>query len=155
MKKIPLKNYVILLFIILITVVITFVLANFYNNSLRKTTDIYKYANRLKRKEIEEYLDESSSVVIYIADKYDFSKETEEEILKKKIVELNLYNNFIYIDKREFNQKLVDLFNLKYKTKIDIEKIPMIILYSDDNTPKVYYSVDANILEKLDFGDIK
>ena len=155
MKRIPVKNYFILAFMVVITVMLTFVAADFYNNVLRKTTSIYKYANRLKAGEVDEYLDENSSVIIYVADKYDLTKEEIENALESKIIEHNLYNNFVYIDKREFNQKLVDLFNNKYQIKIEVDRIPTIMIYSDDNNSKIYYSVDKSVIENLDFGDIK
>ena len=48
-------------------------LKNYYNNNLKKVSDLYKYANHINRDELKEYLGESSSLIIYIADKYDLN----------------------------------------------------------------------------------
>ena len=92
MRKIPVKNYFILLIMIFGVVVVTLAGKKYYNNNLKKVSGLYKYANHINRDELKEYLVESSSLIIYIADKYDLNKEDEEELLKDKIIELNLYN---------------------------------------------------------------
>ena len=69
MKKIPIKNYFILALLLAIVVVVTFSLAKFYNNSLRPTSVLYKYAKHIDSRELIDYLQENSSTVIYISDK--------------------------------------------------------------------------------------
>ena len=74
MKKIPIKNYFILALLLAIVVVVTFSLAKFYNNSLRPTSVLYKYAKHIDSRELIDYLQENSSTVIYISDKYNTLK---------------------------------------------------------------------------------
>ena len=155
MRKIEAKNYLILFIMLLGVVIITFAGANFYNNSLKKTSEIYKYASKISRKELKQYLDENSSVIIYISDKYDLTKENEEKYLKDKIVEYNLYNNFIYVDKKEFNEALLKYFNDNYYVRIDMNRMPIIIIYNDDKITNIYYNVDKSSLDNIDFGGVK
>ena len=116
MRKIPVKNYFILLIMLIGVIIVTFVGKNYYNNNLKKVNSLYKYANHINRDELKEYLGESSSLIIYIADKYDLNNEDAEDLIKDKIIELNLYNNFIYVDSRVFNDKFLGYFNNKYHT---------------------------------------
>lgn len=155
MRKIPTKNYFILLALYILAIIVTFAGASFYNNVLKQTSSIYKYANRLKKEEVKQYLDENPSVIVYIADKFDLTKEDEENALKEKIIEFNLYSNFVYIDKRQFDDKLLKLFNEEYNANISMDLIPTIIIYSEGRAIKVYYSIDLAAIDNLDFGDIK
>jgi len=98
MIVIPKKNYMITVVIILSTIVLTFVLANSYKNKYRKTSEMYNYLSEIKINEIESYLFENPSIIIYFADKYNLNNDDKEIKLKKIINELNVYNYFIYLD---------------------------------------------------------
>ena len=136
-------------------VVVTFVGKNYYNNNLKKVSGLYKYANHIDRDEFKEYLVESSSLVIYVADKYNLNKEYEEELLKDKIIELNLYNNFIYIDSRVFNGKLLDYFNNTYHTNLNMDKLPTIIIYDDGVVEEIYYNLSIDTINNINLEGVK
>ena len=155
MKKIPKKNYVIVFFMFFIVVVLTLAGARFYNNSINETSVLFNYLKNITSEELTQYLSENTSAVIYISDKYDLSNNENEELLKSKIIELNLYNNFLYMDKSQFNKKFIKQFNDKYKTNFDISKWPIIIIYSDSYIKNIYYSIDSEIIDDLNLGDVK
>lgn len=155
MKKIPKKNYVIVFFMFFIVVVLTLAGARFYNNSIKETSVLFNYLKNITSEELTQYLSENPSAVIYISDKYDLSNNENEELLKSKIIELNLYNNFLYMDKSQFNKKFIKQFNDKYKTNFDISKLPIIIIYSDSYIKNIYYSIDSEIIDNLNLGDVK
>ena len=155
MRKIPVKNYFILLIMIFGVVVVTLAGKKYYNNNLKKVSSLYKYANHINRDELKEYLVESSSLIIYIADKYDLNKEDEEELLKDKIIELNLYNNFIYVDSRVFNDKFLDYFNNTYHTNLNIDNLPTIIIYDDGVVEKIYYNLNVDIINNINLEGVK
>ena len=64
MRKIPVKNYFIVLIMLIGVIIVTFVGKNYYNNNLKKVNSLYKYANHINRDELKEYLGESSSLII-------------------------------------------------------------------------------------------
>lgn len=155
MRKIPVKNYFILLIMLFGVVIVTFAGHNYYNNNLKKVSSLYKYANHINRDELKEYLGESSSLIIYIADKYDLNNEDTEELLKNKIVELNLYNNFIYVDSRVFNDKFLGYFNNKYHTNFNIDNLPTIIIYDDGIVENIYYNLNTDIINGINLEGVK
>lgn len=155
MRKIPVKNYFILLIMLIGVIIVTFVGKNYYNNNLKKVNSLYKYANHINRDELKEYLGESSSLIIYIADKYDLNNEDTEELLKNKIVELNLYNNFIYVDSRVFNDKFLGYFNNKYHTNFNIDNLPTIIIYDDGIVENIYYNLNTDIINGINLEGVK
>lgn len=155
MRRIPIKNYIILLFIIIGVVVVTFGLRNFYNNSLRQTSVLYKYAKHMNSKELSAYLSENSSVIIYISDKYDLNKDDIENKIKSKIINHNLYNNFVYIDKRDFDSEYLLIFNNNYHTNINTDKLPTLIIYDDGSIADIYYSVDNSIINSINLEGVK
>ena len=155
MKKIPLKNYFILLIMLFSVVVVTLFGASFYNNNLKKTSSLYKYATHMSKNSLKEYLSESPSLIIYISDKYDLSKEDVEESLKNKIIELNLYSNFVYVDYQEFDEKFLEYFNNTYHTNLNIDFLPTIVIYNDGAVEKIYYSLDIDIIRNLNLDGVK
>lgn len=155
MKKIPKKNYLILIVMFCFVIIITFVGARFYNNSLKSTGILFKYAKHISSGELEQYLNENPSSIVYISDKYNLSNDDIEDILKNKIIEMNLYNNIVYMDIATFDNKFILKFNKKYKTKLDKSRIPTLIVYNDGQIENIYYSLDKNIVNSLDFGGIK
>lgn len=155
MRKIPKKNYILLVLMLLGVVVITFACRNFYNNNLKSTSEMYKYARHMSREDLKEYLFESPSLVIYIADKYDLNNEILENKLKKKIVSNNLYNNFVYVDYREFNKKFINYFNSTYHTNLCVDKLPTIIIYEDGSVSNIFYSIDDTNIGEINLEGVK
>ncbi len=153
--EIPKKNYIIVFILFLIVVILTFIGASFYNNNIKQTSVLYKYIKNINTKELDQYIKENPSVVIYIGDKYDLSNYEMEEKLKNKIIDLNLYNNFIYLNKDSFNEKYINHFNKLYNTNIDINNIPIIIIYNDGYISNIYNNVSLAVLRDINLGDIK
>lgn len=155
MRKIPKKNYIIVIIMFCAVIALTLAGARFYNNSIKETSTLYNYIKSITKEELDQYLSENPSTVLYISDKYNLSNNENEELLKSKIIKFNLYNNFIYMDKNQFDSEFVKRFNSKYKIKLDINKLPVIIIYSDSYIKNIYYSVDAEIISSLSLGDVK
>ena len=104
---------------------------------------------------MKEYLGESSSLIIYIADKYDLNNEDAEELLKDKIIELNLYNNFIYVDSRVFNDKFLDYFNNTYHANLNMDNLPTIIIYDDGIVENLYYNLSIDTINAINLEGVK
>ena len=131
MKKKPIKNYIILLLIILVTVFTVFLVSNTYKESKRVESDFYKFANTITNKEFDVYVTEFPNSIIYIYDKYSNEYKEFENELKSKIETSYLTNNFVYIDKRELNKKFINNIKENYDTEIKYNNKPVIIIISD------------------------
>lgn len=155
MRIVPKKNYFILLLLSLVVIVLTLFLRSFYNNNLRPTSDIYNYAKIIKSDQLDLYLDENPSTIIYISDKYNLDNADLEEELKQKIISLNLYDNFVYLDKSELSDKIVLHFNDEYQTDFSLDKMPALIIINDKKVIFSYYSLTKDTLNNIDLGDVK
>ena len=149
MKKIPQKNYYIVLVLIIFTVLITFLLVSLYNNKDKEFSTIYNYSNRITGNEFSEYFLESSDFIMYIADRNDLSNEVFEKKFKNKIDQLNLKNKLVYIDKSELNKKnLEELYN-NYKIEIELDRLPVIISIIDRKATRIVYVNSKSNVDKV------
>lgn len=155
MRIIPKKNYFILLLMIVGVIVVTLFFRSYYNNNLKPTSDIYNYARVISSGQLDFYLDENPSTIIYISDKYDLNNSSLEELLKQKIISLNLYDNFVYLDKAGIDEKMISNFNRKYHTNFSLDKIPSLIIINDNKIISSFYNLTNDTLNNIDLGDVK
>lgn len=149
MKVIPKKNYMITVVIILSTIVLTFILANSYKNKYRKTSEMYNYLSEIKINEIESYLFENPSIIIYFADKYNLNNDDKEIKLKKIINELNVYNYFIYLDINDVDESFLKKFQKKYNYEIKIDDTPLFLVINEGNVIESLRLIENVDIEKL------
>ncbi len=155
MRQIPKKNYIILLFIFILVVVITFAGKRIYENNIKKTSVLFKYLKVIKSDELELYLNENPSTAIYISEKYDVENNDVEENIKNKIIKYNLYNNFVYLDKQELSEEVLEKIKRKYNISLSINKLPTLIIFNDNSVTNIYYQLTLDIVNQIEFGDIK
>ena len=136
MREIPKKNYMILAVLILVTVLITLVLSNIYLNREKLVSNFYNNNNTIRTNDFDEYLMEYSDLIIYISDKYDLSHESFEKKFEKKLIDLNLKNNLVYIDKNELDKKFLKKLKEEYDLSIDLKKTPLIVVIIDKKVIK-------------------
>lgn len=152
MKKIPTKNYFILVVLLVVTAVLTLSLSNIYKNRDRLVSNFYNYANKITNEEFDEFLLEQSDLLIYISDKYDITNEYFEKEFEKKIDELNLKSSLVYIDKKELDKSFLNKLSKKYNINIDTSKLPVIVIMLDKKVVKyIYVTTDSNVDEVIDF----
>lgn len=155
MKQVPKKNYVIFILMLIVVVIITFLGVRVYNDNIKTASVLYKYLKIIKSDELDLYLNENPSTVIYISNRYDASKEQLEKKLKSKIIDLNLYENFIYLDKEELNVDFVNNFNKQNRTSITVDKMPILIIFNDNKVESVYYSLTEKDINELEFEGVR
>lgn len=131
MREVPKKNYAITFFIVFATVVVTLVVANSYRSQIKKTSLMYDYLSEIKINDLDSYLLENPSVVIYIADKYDLEKEEQEIKFKNEINEFNVYNYFIYLDVNDIDDSFIKNFSKEYNFDMDINNLPLLVVIND------------------------
>lgn len=155
MREIPKRNYIIFVLMIIGVVLVTLIGVNVYNNNIKPSSVLYKYLKSIKSGELNLYLSENPSTIIYISDKYDLSNEDIEKNLKRIIVDLNLYDNFVYLDKSELNPDFINQFNKVNKTIINIKNLPTLIIFNDNEVESVYYSLTEEIVKKIEFEGVR
>lgn len=152
MREIPKKNYYILIILLVVTVLITTILSNLYSNREKLVSSFYEYSNKITPKEFDQFMTENSDVIIYISDKYDLTNEKLESNLESKLDNLNLKNNFVFIDKNDINKKFIKKLKNTYGINIDTSKTPIIIVIIDEQIVKnVSITPDSNIDNLIDF----
>lgn len=138
LRKIPMKNYIILASTFLITLLIILYLCNWYkvyDEYQRKTPVINGTLSELtSTEELEHYIMENQTTVIYMCTSSDDKCRNFEKDFKKLIQQKNLQDSIIYlnlsnIDKNEF----VDTFNLNYPYKVKLNSnYPAIVIFEDN-----------------------
>lgn len=156
MRQIPKKNYYILAVLLILTVLLTLFLSNLYLTKDMLTSNFYEYSNKLTKESFDQFMIENSDVIIYISDKYDLTNETFEKDFMKKIDELNLKHNLIYIDKSELDKKFLNKLKSEYKINIDIKKIPTLVVLIDNKVVKnIYINKDSNVDTLIEYEDFE
>ena len=149
MKEIPKKNYCLLVVLLAVTVVLTLSLSSIYLNKEKLVSNFYEYSNKITVEEFDEYMIENSDTIIYISDKYDLTLGDFEKKLQNKLDEKNWKQNFVFLDKKDINDKFLNKLKNTYKINIDLEKTPIIIVVVDKRViknVKVTSSSDVNTL---------
>lgn len=125
------KKYIYLGILLVATVILTLILSTLYNREVKKFSYAYENLNKIVNTEFDEYMMEHPDTIIYIGDKSNLENNKFEKKLVKKLEELNLIENIIYIEKQEFNDslkgKILEDYNYKYKEK----ELPAIIVIND------------------------
>ena len=137
MKKKPFKNYVILAVLIIATVFITLIASNIYLTNNKKVSEFYEISNKVNSDEFLQYLYENPDVIIYISDKYDLTYGEFEKKFDNKLEELNLKENFVYIEKNEINKEFLN--QLQSKNNINIDNTPIVIVIIDKTIQSYTY----------------
>lgn len=153
MRKVPLKNYIIMSIILIAIVITTIFLANIYNNRFTKTSIMYNYLSEIKKKDIDTYLLEKPNIILYVSDKYDISNEKIEEKIKNNIIKYNAKEYFVYLDLNDNNKDFIDTLNKKYNGHIN-KQIPLIIIIEEGKIINTYYELENVDIKELT-GDIK
>lgn len=150
MKKVPTKNYFILLGIVLVTVIVTVALGNFYANRNRETSVLYNFLPKVTLEDLDTYLSESDTVAIYIDDKYNLEDNTKQEELKNKIIELNLSNNFVFLDSNNINKSFKREFQQKYHYDLT-DDYPTIVVMNNRRVIDSYSELNVDIIKFEEF----
>lgn len=145
MRKIPLKNYIILFVVSIIVIVLTFYLAEWY-----KTLKVYYQNNsviaellpKIESETISSYMLDNNNVILYISSSKDQQVKSFEKKFKKYITENDLRDEIVYFDVLNYEgQDINDLF-IKY-TGEKLKKLKKIVI------PNLIYFERGEILDIL------
>ena len=146
MRKIPFKNYIYYVLLIIVTILLTLFLSNSYLDKKKKESEFYNYSNKITWKELDEFIIENPDAILYIGNKYDNGNKDFEKQLEEKIEELNIKEKIVFIN---FNNKLSNKLNLKYKLNINANKLPVIVFFNEKLIKSYYYVSDLYSIDYL------
>ena len=160
-KKKQKQNYVILVVIYIIVIVLVLYLASLYNtykNYQREIPVLQNVISEINPNEVEHYLTENPSSILYLCSASDSDcRDFEEEV--KSPLEKNNYEDLVYVnledvdDKDSFIQNLLD----KYGSDFSIERMPCLIKFTEGKITAVEDGLNGALLtrdEALNFLDI-
>ena len=139
MRKIPLKNYFVLLVIVVITGVLTLYLSSVYREKNKTTTVMHGYISEITEKELTDYIIEKPIIFMYISDKFDLKNDDFEEDLKKEINKNNLKDYFVYLNSSDLTKEFSHFFKTNYNLEIDITNTPILVLINDGEVKDIEY----------------
>ena len=148
-RKIPLKNYFILLAISLGTIFLIFYLASWFNTSkeyYKNNSILSEFLPELKSEELSSYLIDNPEIVIYYASAKDENIKDFEKDFKKLIENYEIKDDLVYIDaSKEENVNFVSFLNQFSDKKRDIIAIPNLIYFKEGKVSKILYSDQIKI----------
>lgn len=153
MRKIPKKNYIIFLLMIVAVVVIVFYLCNAYNFRMnyKYVSPMNSFITEIKVDDIENYIVENSLVVIYVSNKKDDTLKEREEKFKKLLTKYNIHQYFVYLDMSLDTELISKTFEDKYKNKLDYDRLPILFVMIDGKIVDVYYEEIYDTAKVTDF----
>lgn len=150
------KNTVLLIIILVVTVLLVLALAKVYKNNDKKISIIFDYAKEIRPNDFNQYMVESTDIIILISDKHDVSKD---EILKKLTNELdknNLKDKIICIDENLIKDSFISNLKKTYNIDLDVNKFPVLILITDRTVEKIsYINENTDVKTIIDYQELK
>lgn len=150
-RKVGIKNYLILTLIFIIATIITLYLCNVYNvyeESKRQIPVIRGTLSEITSEELEHYISENPTIMMYICTASNETCRNYEQSLKKYIVREELQEAMVYLNlTEEENQNFSEQFNEKYSVSLKLkDNYPALIIFEDG---KVTHLLQGKEKEKL------
>lgn len=156
-KKIPTKNYVIVIVIFAITIGLILYLKNWYigYQDYQKTIPILSgVVSEVRYNEAYNYIDDNQSVVIYIGVANDEDCREIETDLKKLINKKHLKEKIVYFNISEVSNKdlLLKELNDRYAKDVKVSTYPAVVVIEDG---KIVGVRSKNANRNLSIDDVK
>lgn len=140
-KEIPLKNYILLSIVLILTIVVViyfFLWKNTYEKSKLQTPILDDYLLVINYNELNNYLVENKDAIIYVSKLNDESIRLFENKFKNIINKNNLNNKILYLDLTEElkENNIVKEINKKYGKKMT--EVPTIVIIKDGKISSSY-----------------
>ncbi len=145
-KEIPLKNYILLSIVLILTIVVViyfFLWKNTYEKSKLQTPILDDYLLVINYNELNNYLVENKDAIIYVSKLNDESIRLFENKFKNIINKNNLNNKILYLDLTEELKEtnIVKKINKKYGK--EMTEVPTIVIIKDGKISS-FYNIKEN-----------
>lgn len=140
-KEIPLKNYILLSIVLILTIVVViyfFLWKNTYEKSKLQTPILDDYLLVINYNELNNYLVENKDAIIYVSKLNDESIRLFKNKFKNIINKNNLNNKILYLDLTEElkENNIVKEINKKYGK--EMTEVPTIVIIKDGKISSSY-----------------
>ncbi len=158
-KKKQKQNYIILVVIYIVVIVLVLYLASLYNNyeSYQKEIPVLKdIVLEINSKEVEHYLTENPSPILYLCTASDSDCREFEETMKSPL-EKNNYEDLVYVNLEDVDDKTSYVNNLLADSDFTVLRTPCLIKFTDGVPTDVEDGLNGAILtreEALSFLDV-
>lgn len=149
-KNIPLKNYIILAVVLIVSIILViyfYMWYNAYEESKLNTMIMDKYLQVINYNELNNYLVENKDAVIYSSVLEDQKIRHFEKKFKNIIIKNSLNNDILYLDLTEelkdknITKDIKETYNINNQ---DIANTPSIMIFKDGNLYSIYNIKDNN-----------
>ncbi len=149
LREIPLKNYIILGIIIVITIFILYYFYMWYdayNESKINMPIMNRYMDVINYNELEDFITENPDTLIYVSVLEDEEIREFEKEFKNQFKNKNVLNDILYLDltseleDKEIREEIIDEYSIN---TLSMSDVPSIVLF-DDGSLKSIYSVKDN-----------
>ena len=140
-RKVPRKNYIYLMIILLISILFLLYIYRWYETykeSKLNTSILDNYLTVINYNELEDYIIENKNAVIYVSILGNEQINKFESSFKNTIIDNELKNSILYL-----NITNEDINSVENKLKID-EKLPYIIVYTNGEITDTYSIPEHN-----------
>ena len=149
-KNIPLKNYIILAVVLILSIILVIYFCMWYNayeESKLNTMIMDKYLQVINYNELNNYLVENKDAVIYSSVLEDQKIRHFEKKFKNIIIKNSLNNDILYLDLTEelkdknITKDIKETYNINNQ---DIANTPSIMIFKDGKLYSIYNIKDNN-----------
>lgn len=157
-KKKQKQNYVILVVIYVVVIVLVLYLASIYNSckSYQKEIPVLKdVVLEINPSEVEHYLTENPSPILYLCTASDDDCREFEETMKSPL-EKNNYEDLVYVNLEDIEDKMTFVNDLLTGTDYSIDRVPCLIKFTDGIATDIEDGLNGAVLtrdEALNFLD--
>ena len=156
-KEIPKTNYILFVIMILAVILVLFFITSLYRNRVNEMKEIpviRDYLLEINPAEVDNYIIEHPSAVLYICQPSDDVCRNFEKKFKKFAEKNNLYNYVTFVNLNHTDvYEFFDKFNINYVTKKEITtNYPVVVLFEDG---KVKSFVQGKKDKPLTVDDVK
>ncbi len=135
-RIIPVKNYVILVILFVAIVALVFYLCDLYHvydEHQREIPVIRDTLSEIQPDELEHYIMENPTTVIYMCTSFEDNCRDYEKDLKKLVEKDELQDRIIYVNLSDVNQdEFVDNFNTRFPYRVSLKKrYPVFVVFEN------------------------
>ncbi len=164
-RIIPIKNYFILAFILIVTFLLLFYFYLWfdkYEETLLSKRILDKYMLVININELDDYLIENPDTILYVSELNNEKIREFEKLLKSKYKNDEMDRNILYLDITNISER--DKIYLKgkyYFNDLDILSVPCLLVFKGGNIHYIYsisdnYSIDdfINYVNQIDLDEV-
>ncbi len=158
-REIPVKNYVILILVFLVTIVAVFYVRDWYNttkNYYAQNSVMTKVVREIKSEEISNYILENQRFILYVSSGHDSGIKNFEDDFKNLIQSLDITDDVLYMNLDGVNsESFYDLLknnyvrNSKIKNQI-VDSNSSLYLFTDGKVSGVLNNVSDYSIKRLE-----